>query len=80
MIFFFEFLRILEKNRKKKKLGNLGKHGLLRYSVGNPRRSVALCRSVGCHHHSEVGVPKWHPLRYAMVYPCNVATECYVAA
>ena len=57
---FFEFLRILEKNRKKGKPENLGKHGLLRRSVGNPRCGVALCRSVGCPRHSEAEVPKWH--------------------
>ena len=38
----FEFLRILEKNRKNGKPGNLVKHGLLRRSVGNPHRDVAL--------------------------------------
>ena len=38
----FEFLRILEKNRKKGKPGNLGNHRLPRCNVGNPHRDVAL--------------------------------------
>ena len=43
----FEFLRILEKNRKKGIPENLGKHKPLRRSEGHPRRSVALRCSVG---------------------------------
>ena len=46
----------------------MDKHGLLRRSVGNPQRSVALHRDVecprhgvGCPHRSKAGVPKWHP-------------------
>ena len=35
----FEFLRILEKIRKKRKPENLGKHGPLRCSIGHPHRS-----------------------------------------
>ena len=62
----FEFLRSLEKNRKKGKPRNLGKHELLRCSVGNPRRG-------------EAGVPKWHPLGYAMTYPCYATAKCYAA-
>ena len=61
----FEFLRILEKNRKKGKPENLSKYGLLRCSVGNPRRGVALRRSVGCPHYGEAEVPKRAPLGYA---------------
>ena len=44
----FEFLRILEKNRKKGKLENLGKHKPLHRSEGHPRRCVALGSSEGC--------------------------------
>ena len=48
-IFCFGILRIFGGNRKKEeKLENLGKIGLLRHSVGNPRRGKA-------------EVPKWHP-------------------
>ena len=43
----FEFLRILEENRKKGKPENLGKHVPLCRSVGHPRRGVALHRNVG---------------------------------
>ena len=62
----FEFLRILEKNHKKGKPKNLGKHGLLRHSVRNPRRGVAQRRSVGCLAEGEAKVPKRAPLGYAM--------------
>ena len=62
----FEFLRILEKNRKKGKPENLGKHGLLHRSVGNPRRGVGNpCRNVGCPRRGEAEVPKRAPLGYA---------------
>ena len=61
-MFCFEFLRIFREKSQKSKRENLGKHGLLRRSVGNPRRSVALRRSVGCPHRGEAEVPKWHPL------------------
>ena len=63
----FEFLRILEKNRKNGKPKNLGKHGLLRRSLGNPRRSVAPCRSVGYPHRGEAEVPKMAPVGYSMM-------------
>ena len=60
-MFCFEFLRILEKNCKKGKLENQGKHGLLRRSVGNPCRGVALCRSVGGLTLTRPRCPKGHP-------------------
>ena len=64
----FVVLRIFGGNRKsakKKKERKLGKHGLLRRSVGNPRRGVALRHSVGCPRRGKAEVPKWHPLGYA---------------
>ena len=68
-MFCFEFLRIFGEKSQKSKRENMGKHRLLRRSVGNPRLGVALrhsvgCprRRVGCPHHGEDGVPKWHPL------------------
>ena len=60
-MFCFRFLRIFGQKSQKSKRENLGKHGLLRRSVGNPRRGVALRRRVGCPHCGEAGVPKWHP-------------------
>ena len=69
---------ILEKNRKiaeVQKMENLGIIGLLRRSVGNPRRDIDLCQGVGyprrgvdlCQgvgypRRGEAEVPKWHPL------------------
>ena len=53
---------------RKMQKGETGKSGIFRFlccSVGNPRRGVALRRSVGCPHRGEVGVLKWHPLGYA---------------
>ena len=44
-MFCFEFLRILEKNPKKGKQENLGKHGPLRRNEGHPRHGVALRRN-----------------------------------
>ena len=60
-MFCFEFLRIFGEKSQKSKRENLGKHGLLRHSVGNPRRDVALRCNMGCPQHSKAGVPKWHP-------------------
>ena len=67
-MFCFEFLRILEKNRKKGKPENLGKYGLPcpslgypRPSVGNPRRGIALRRNVGCLASARSRCPKGHP-------------------
>ena len=48
LMFCFGFLRIFGEKSQKIKRENLGKHGLLHNSVGNPRRGVALCCSVGC--------------------------------
>ena len=39
--FSFEFLRVLEKKRKKEKQGKSGLYGLLRRSEGLPRRGEA---------------------------------------
>ena len=52
---------ILSDFLRKSQKGKLGKHELLRCSVGNPCRGVALRRSVGCPRSREVGVLKWHP-------------------
>ena len=67
-MFCFEFLRIFGEKLQKSKRENMGKHGLLCRSVGNPCRGVALrhdvgCprHGVGCPHRGEVGVPKWNP-------------------
>ena len=56
----FEFLRILEKNRKKGKPEILGKHGLLHCRVGNPRCDVKLRRNVGCLVTARPRCPKGH--------------------
>ena len=46
-MFCFGILRIYGGNRKKKgKLENMGIIGLLRHSVGNPRRGVDLCQGM----------------------------------
>ena len=44
----FDILRILEKNRKKGKPKNIGKHRPLRRSEGHPHRGVAVRHSEGC--------------------------------
>ena len=41
---------IFGRNRKNEQTGKLGKHGLLRHSIENPRRSV------GCPRRGEAGV------------------------
>ena len=56
-MFCFEFLRILEKNRKKGKRENLDKHRPLRRNEGHPRRGVALRRN-------EAQGPKRPPLGF----------------
>ena len=49
---------ILEKNRKSvKKLENLGIIGLLRRSVGNPRRDIDLRQGLGYPRRGEAEVP-----------------------
>ena len=53
-MFCFEFWRILEKNLKKGKPKNLGKHGLLRHGV-------ALRRNVGCLARTRPRCLKGHP-------------------
>ena len=50
------------KSQKGGKLENLGKNGLLRRSVGNPRHDIDLCQGVGYPRLGEAEVPKWHPL------------------
>ena len=61
-MFCFGILRILEKNSKKEESWkNLGIIGLLRRSVGNPRRGVDLRQGVGYPRHGEAEVPKWQP-------------------
>ena len=57
----YEFLRILEKNRKKGKLENLGKHGLLRHNIGNPRSDLDIRHSVVCLSMARSRFPKKHP-------------------
>ena len=53
-MFWFMVLRIFGGNRKSvKKEGKLCKHRLLRHSVGNPSRSIALHRSVEFRHRGE---------------------------
>ena len=47
-MFCFEILRIFGEKSQKRKTKNLGKKGLVRCSVGNPRRGVDLSCSVGC--------------------------------
>ena len=64
-MFCFGFLRIFGEKSQKRKRENLGKHGLLRCSVGNPCRGVALRHSMGCPSHGEAEMPKRAPLRYA---------------
>ena len=60
---FENFWREIAKRRKK--IGNLSKKiGLLRHNVGNPRRDVALSRSMGCPRRGEAEVPKRAPLGY----------------
>ena len=49
-MFFFEFLRIFGDKSQKSRRENLGKHRILRRSIGNP--------SVGCPSHGEARVPK----------------------
>ena len=63
---------------KRSKLENLG-IGLLRRSVGNPRRGVALHSSVGCPRLGEAEVPKCHP---SGMLRCSFATsqQSYVVA
>ena len=61
-MFCFGILRILEKNRKKEERWKiLGIIGLLRRSVGNPRRGVDLRKGVGYPRQGEAEVPKWQP-------------------
>ena len=55
LMFCFEILRIFGEKSQKRKTKNLGKKGLVRCSVGNPRRGVAVLRR------GEAEVQKWHP-------------------
>ena len=50
-----------EKSQKCNKMEILGIIGLLRCSVGNPRRGVDLLQGVGYPHRGKAEVPKWHP-------------------
>ena len=52
---------ILGKIAKVQKMENLGIIGLLRHSVGNPRRVIDLRQGVGYPRRGEAEVPKWHP-------------------
>ena len=54
----FEILSVFLRKLQK---GKLGKHELLRCSVGNPCRGITLRHRVGCPYRGEAGVPKWHP-------------------
>ena len=47
-MFFFEILSAFGENRKRGKLEKSRHFGFLHRSVGNPRRDIALRRSVGC--------------------------------
>ena len=60
-MFCFGFLRIFGEKSQKSKRENLGKHGLLRHSVGNLRLGVALRRSVGCLATARLRCPKGYP-------------------
>ena len=60
-MFCFEFFEGFWRKSQKEQERNFGQNRLLRYNVGNPRRRVALRRNVGCPHHNEAEVPKWHP-------------------
>ena len=46
---------------KVQKLENLGIIGLLRRSIGNPRRGIDLRQGMGYPRRGEAEVPKWHP-------------------
>ena len=58
-VLFWDFWK---KSQKGKKLEILGKNGLLRRNVGNPRSGVIDLPSVGYLSRGEAEVPKWHPL------------------
>ena len=60
-MFCFRILRILEKIVKVQKQENLGIIGILRRSIGNPRRGVDLHKGMGYPRRGEAEVPKWHP-------------------
>ena len=61
MFCFRIFQDFWRKSQKGRKLENLGKIGLLRHSVRNPRRNVDLRQGVGYPRHDEAEVPKWNP-------------------
>ena len=44
----FEILSDFKRKSQKREIGKFCIFGFLRHSVGNPRRGVALRRSVGC--------------------------------
>ena len=60
-VLFWDFEDVWRKSQKGGKLENLGKNGLLRRSVGSPRRGIDLHQGVGYPHRGEVEVPKWYP-------------------
>ena len=60
-MFWFEFLRILVKNRKKERTRKTGHYGPLRCSEGHPHRGEVLCRSKGLPHHNEAEGPEKAP-------------------
>ena len=67
-VLFWDFEDFLRRIAKVKKMENLGIIGVLRRSVGNPRRGVDLHQGVGYPRRDEAEVPKWHP------------SGCYAAA
>ena len=72
-MFFFRILKILEKNRKRGKLENLGKIGLLHRGIGNPRCGVDVRQGMGHPHRCEAEVPKWNPSS------CYASAKAYAA-
>ena len=60
-MFWFEFLRILVKNRKKERTRKTGHHGPLRYSEGHPRRGEVLRRSKGLPRRNKAKGPEKAP-------------------
>ena len=78
--FSFEFLRVLEKKRKKEKLGKSGIYGLLRRSEGHPCRDKVLRRSEGLPRRDEAEGPEKAPLGFAKVKCFAAKKQCFAAA
>ena len=79
-MFCSEILSDFGKNRKREKLEKPGHFGFLRLNVGNPRRGVALRRSVGCLAPARPRCPKRHPSGTPRLSYCSRRANFWIFA